>query len=29
VRRRIVRIIENWPTADVLVGAYERIALLN
>jgi hypothetical protein len=27
-RRRIVRIIENWPTADLLVGAYERIALL-
>ncbi|MDA8400469.1 MAG: IS1380 family transposase [Actinomycetota bacterium] len=27
-RRRIVRIIENWPTADVLLGAYRRIALI-
>ena len=27
-RRRIVRIIDGWPTTDVLVGAYQRIALL-
>jgi hypothetical protein len=27
-RRRIVRIVEHWPTADVLVDAYRRIALL-
>jgi len=27
-RRRIVRLLEGWPTADVLLGAYQRIALL-
>jgi len=27
-RRRIVRIIESWRTADILVGPDERIALL-
>jgi hypothetical protein len=27
-RRVIVRIIDGWPTADVLLGAYERIAAL-
>ncbi len=27
-RRRIVRLLEGWPTADVLLGAYQRIASL-
>jgi hypothetical protein len=27
-RRRIVRIIENWPTTDVLVDAYRRVELI-
>ncbi len=27
-RRRIVRLLEGWPTTDVLLGAYQRIALL-
>ncbi len=27
-RRRIVRIIENWPTTDVLLGAYRRVDLI-
>ena len=27
-RRRIIRLLEGWPTADVLLGAYQRIALL-
>ena len=27
-RRRIVRLLDGWPTADVLLGAYQRIALL-
>ena len=27
-RRRIVRVIEGWPTTDVLVGAYRRIELI-
>jgi hypothetical protein len=27
-RQRIVRIIENWPTADVLLGAYRRVNLI-
>ena len=27
-RRRIVRLLEGWPTADVLLGAYQRIARL-
>jgi hypothetical protein len=27
-RRRIVRIVDGWPTTDVLLGAYRRMALL-
>jgi len=27
-RRGIVRIIENWPTTDVLVDAYRRVELI-
>ena len=27
-RRRVVRIIDGWPTAQVLLDAYERIALI-
>ncbi len=27
-RRRIVRIIENWPTTDVLADAYRRVELI-
>lgn len=27
-RRRIVRIAEGWPTADVILGAYQRIDLI-
>jgi hypothetical protein len=27
-RRRIVRLLDGWPTADVLLGAYQRIARL-
>src|SRR5213078_313053 len=27
-RRRIVRILDGWPTTDTLVGAYQRIALI-
>jgi hypothetical protein len=27
-RRRIVRLLDGWPTADVLLGVYKRIALL-
>jgi hypothetical protein len=27
-RRRIVRLLGGWPTADVLLGAYQRIARL-
>lgn len=27
-RQRIVRIAENWPTADVILGAYQRINLI-
>ena len=27
-RRRIVRIIDRWPTTEVLVGAYRQIALI-
>ena len=27
-RQRIIRIIDGWPTADVLLGAYQRITLL-
>ncbi len=27
-RRRIVRIADNWPTADVIISAYQRINLL-
>ena len=27
-RRRIVRILDGWPTADQLLAAYQRIALL-
>jgi hypothetical protein len=27
-RRRIVRLLEGWPSADVLLGAYQRIARL-
>jgi len=27
-RRRIVRLLDGWPSADVLLGAYKRIALL-
>ena len=27
-RQRIVRIIEGWPTAEVLLGAYQRINLI-
>ena len=27
-RQRIVRIIDGWPTADVLLEAYRRIALI-
>ncbi len=27
-RRRIVRLLDGWPTTDVLLGAYQRIARL-
>ena len=27
-RREIVRILDGWPTADLLLRAYERIALI-
>jgi hypothetical protein len=27
-RRRVLRILDGWPTADELLGAYRRIALL-
>jgi hypothetical protein len=27
-RRVVIRILDGWPTADVLLGAYRRIALL-
>jgi hypothetical protein len=27
-RRRVVRVIDDWPTAQVLLDAYERIALI-
>ena len=27
-RRRIVRVIDGWPSADVLLAAYRRIAAL-
>ena len=27
-RRRIVRLLEGWPSAGVLLGAYQRLALL-
>ncbi len=27
-RRRVVRILDGWPTADELLGAYRRIALI-
>jgi len=27
-RRRIVRILDGWPTADELLAAYERVALI-
>jgi hypothetical protein len=27
-RRRVVRILDGWPTTDALLGAYQRIALL-
>ena len=27
-RRRIVRIVDRWPTAEVLLEAYRRIALI-
>jgi len=27
-RRRVVRILDGWPTADVLLAAYRRIALI-
>ena len=27
-RREIVRILDGWPTAEALLSAYERIALL-
>ncbi len=27
-RRRVVRILDGWPTADQLLGAYQRIALI-
>jgi hypothetical protein len=27
-RRRIVRLLDGWPTAEVLLGAYKRMALL-
>ena len=27
-RRRIVRLLEGWPSAGVLLGVYKRIALL-
>jgi hypothetical protein len=27
-RRQIVRVLDGWPTADALLSAYERIALL-
>jgi hypothetical protein len=26
--RRLVRILDGWPSADALVAAYKRIALL-
>jgi hypothetical protein len=28
-RRRIVRVIDGWPTTDVILDAYKRIALIN
>ena len=28
-RRRIVRIIDGWPTTEVLLSAYRRLELLN
>jgi len=27
-RRRIVRILDGWPTTDALLGAYQRLALI-
>jgi hypothetical protein len=27
-RRRVVRILDGWPTAEALLGAYQRIALI-
>ena len=27
-RRQVVRILDGWPAADALLGAYEQIALL-
>jgi len=27
-RRRVVRILDGWPTADQLIGAYRRLALI-
>jgi hypothetical protein len=26
--RRVVRILDGWPTADQLMGAYQRLALI-
>ena len=28
-RRRVVRILDGWPTAGALLGAYQRLALIN
>ncbi|MDE3031961.1 MAG: hypothetical protein KGI65_10170 [Acidobacteriota bacterium] len=28
-RRRNLRLLEGWPTTDVLLGAYQRIARLS
>ena len=27
-RQTIVRVIDNWPGADMIVGAYQRITLI-
>jgi hypothetical protein len=27
-RRRVVRILDGWPTTDALLDAYQRIALI-
>ena len=27
-RRSVVRILDDWPSADVILGAYRRVALI-